>query len=145
MNDKYIPYFKEPMQIVYHGTNKTAAFKILKNGFKEGTYFAVHLEDAIGYGGLYVFEVVFPSSLIQKGQWQICTFNPLQPESIVRMTKFNKSDSIIDNNLLRIRISISNQSNGEIKYIRKDMINNPNSYNLDEHKAYQIVDLKEGE
>ncbi len=49
--------------ICYHGTNWRSAQAILREGFKPGTYFAFHLEDAVGYGGPYVFEVGFPSSV----------------------------------------------------------------------------------
>jgi len=41
----------------YHGTDKRTAGIIMKNGFKRGTFFSTHLEDAVGYGGKYVFEV----------------------------------------------------------------------------------------
>lgn len=55
-------------QIWYHGTNKNNAKSILKTGFREGTWFAKHLEDAIGYGGEYVFEVDME---VNNEDWQI--------------------------------------------------------------------------
>lgn len=50
--------------IVYHGTDEEGSGKILKEGFSKGTWFAAHLEDAIEFGGSYVFEVVFNRELI---------------------------------------------------------------------------------
>ena len=43
----------------YHGTNEENSKSILKDGFREGTYFAYHLEDALTFGGQYVFLVEF--------------------------------------------------------------------------------------
>ncbi len=45
--------------ICYHGTDDAAAKNILREGFTPGTWFAEHLEDAIGFGGLCVFQVIF--------------------------------------------------------------------------------------
>ncbi len=48
------------MKICYHGTTDEAhAESILTEGFLVGTYFARHLEDALGFGGPHVFGVVF--------------------------------------------------------------------------------------
>ena len=47
------------MKIMYHGTTKENAERILKDGFSEGTYFARHLEDSLYMGGDYIFEVYF--------------------------------------------------------------------------------------
>ena len=44
-------------RIIFHGTNKEKAEKILKEGFKPDTYFALHLEDSLEFGGEYVFYV----------------------------------------------------------------------------------------
>jgi hypothetical protein len=54
------------LQIVYHGTTEANAKKILKHGFKPDTFFATHLEHALGYGGNYIFEVAVPSAAIPK-------------------------------------------------------------------------------
>lgn len=45
--------------ICYHGTSKENARSILKQGFRPETWFAHHLEDAIGLGGQHVFAVKF--------------------------------------------------------------------------------------
>ena len=47
------------LRICYHGTNQEAGEAIQKEGFRVGTYFAAHLEDALTFGGPYVFEVLF--------------------------------------------------------------------------------------
>ena len=106
-----MPIFTQPMQIIYHGTNKTNANKILKYGFLIGTYFAIHLEDAIGYGGLYIFEVAYPSRLISSvEQWQLKTTIAIPPNMIVKLTKYNKSSVLLNKPNLRNNILLSNQS-----------------------------------
>ena len=45
------------MPIMYHGTDEKTAQMILEKGFKEGTFFARHMEDAVYLGGLDVFQV----------------------------------------------------------------------------------------
>ncbi len=50
------------MEIRFHGTTKENVDIILKTGFKAGTYFGKHLEDAIHMGGDCVFEVLFEES-----------------------------------------------------------------------------------
>jgi len=47
------------MTIRFHGTTKDVAEIILKRGFKKGTHFAKHLEDALVMGGKYIFWVYF--------------------------------------------------------------------------------------
>ena len=73
--------------IAYHGTDLESSSKILKRGFRSGTYFAYHLEDAIGFGGPYVFEVVFDrgSSKASKDKdWQFITSEFVSSKRIVR-------------------------------------------------------------
>lgn len=53
----------------YHGTTKQNAEKILKTGFKKNTWFALHLEDALEFGGEYVFRVRFDNEVSQY-YWQ---------------------------------------------------------------------------
>jgi hypothetical protein len=50
--------------ICYHGTNSRAAQAIVGHGFAKGTHFAAHLEDALGYGGGHLFEVMFPADAV---------------------------------------------------------------------------------
>ena len=61
--------------IWYHGTSTKRAKEIYKCGyFREGTWFARHLEDAIEFGGPYVFavEIKFKSR-----KWQVCCLNKI--------------------------------------------------------------------
>lgn len=128
--------------IVYHGTNQVNARKILKDGFKKDTYFALHLEDAIGYGGLYVFEVAYPLGRIPEGCWQFMCDVLVIPKSIVRLTKYNRSKVIRDNMVLRHMVMISNSTKGEVKYITDDMKINPSGYTEAELIAYGVKKIE---
>lgn len=142
---RWEPRFKEPMRIVYHGTNKANAMRILKTGFNKGTYFACHLEDAIGYGGVYIFEVIYPSKEVQEteGQWQIITAHHIDLASIVTLTKYNKANVLTNNETLRIQVCMSNDSLGVIRGTRKHMKTHPEMYTIAERKAYGVKDEKD--
>ncbi len=101
---------KNRVVIVYHGTSMANSRRISKEGFKIGTYFAKHLEDAIGYGGLYIFEVAYPTHLIPKQNWQYITSEDVLPEFIIRLTKYNLSKIVYDNMVLRHMVAISNST-----------------------------------
>ena len=49
--------------ICYHGTNEAAVKQILREGFLPDSWFARHMEDAVVYGGPYVFSVYFDDGL----------------------------------------------------------------------------------
>ena len=69
--------------IWYHGTSTKRAREIYKCGhFKEGTWFARHLEDAGEFGGPYVFavEVTFDSR-----KWQVCCLNKIKTDKIKKI------------------------------------------------------------
>ncbi len=72
----------------YHGTSKENADSILKSGFRAGTYFAKHLEDAVGYGGPYVFEVVlyFPG---ENPPWQHKSGDPVPSDQIFSLKRYD--------------------------------------------------------
>jgi len=100
-------------KIWFHGTkNNDIALKILKDGFAEGTWFAAHLEDAIEYGGEYVFYVdaKFPTR-----KWQMCSANPISNYSILKVVKFTRSypfgdsgeyDATIENKRRKVTASV---------------------------------------
>lgn len=113
---------------------------ILREGFKKGTYFAVHLEDALGYGGLYIFEVAYPAQQMPDN-WQFVTDTGVPPESIVGLTKYNRSRVLKDDKVLRCKICISNQTEAETWYMCKAMRRNPTDYTKEELVAYGIVTL----
>jgi len=81
----------------YHGTNKESASKILKNGFKEGTYFARHLEDALGFGGEYVFEVALK---LNHKYWELITKDVISADRIVRLKKYKRPNIEFENKKL---------------------------------------------
>lgn len=76
------------MRIWFHGTNADAAIEIFKTGFREGTYFAKHLEDALEFGGPHIFEAVL---LTDHVDWQISVSNQIPPESIVRYSVYERT------------------------------------------------------
>lgn len=48
------------LRICYHGTDLEHATQIWRDGrFLDHTWFAKNLQDAIEFGGLHIFEVVF--------------------------------------------------------------------------------------
>ncbi len=73
-----------PTTIWYHGTRTAEeAAAIATGGFHPGTYFGRHLEDALGYGGPYIFEVAFPSSWTSEDGWQMVVPTSVPPDQIV--------------------------------------------------------------
>lgn len=71
------------MSLWYHGTNEIIAKVIMQDKFfKEGTWFARHLEDAIEFGGTTVFMV---SIKFRTKQWQVCSANRIPTNKIIRI------------------------------------------------------------
>jgi len=61
--------------IWYHGTSNKNAKTIYRAGcFKAGTWFARHLEDAVEFGGPYVFAV---RVRFKTRKWQVCCLNKI--------------------------------------------------------------------
>lgn len=108
------------MQIVYHGTDEATAKKILKNGFKPDTFFATHLEHALGYGGKYIFEVAIESDIIPKvpdwefvgtptvpssqtnsQYWEFVSADIIPPSHIVSLKQYPAAKTITENKALR--------------------------------------------
>jgi hypothetical protein len=75
------------MKICYHGTDEEAARSILVEGFRPDTWFAQHLEDALAYGGPWVFEVVFPDD-VQECGWQFHHLQPIPEDRIISLIHF---------------------------------------------------------
>lgn len=106
----------KPMQIVYHGTNKANAQSIVKNGFRPGTYFGIHQEDALGYGGNYLFEVAIESDKIPKGvDWEFCNDELIKPSKIVSLTQYRPARKIIEDEGLRAKVFESNMPKVSLK------------------------------
>ena len=77
--------------IWFHGTDRATAQKILKNGFKKGTHFASHLEDALEFGGDHVFEVALPYTPKDPNAWQVCIPKALQPKYISCLRSYTRT------------------------------------------------------
>jgi len=73
-----------PLVICYHGTKPRNVPGIMRDGFKEGTYFARHLENAIHMGGRHVFGVAFDKAkLSDPPHWQFIVREVIPPDRIV--------------------------------------------------------------
>jgi len=94
MNKKEKVLRNRLLHIVYHGTTKKNAEKILKEGFKEYTYFAKNLAAAIGFGGGYVFAVALghkyaPEWFEHFRCWQIMNKKRVPVSQIVSLRKYS--------------------------------------------------------
>lgn len=97
------------LQICYHGTpTKIIAKKIMKEGFKIGTFFAKHLEDAIGFGGVHIFQIEFESAKLPKGCWQFISSDVIPPSKIVEHSTYPKKTVHYKNHVLGAKIFESN-------------------------------------
>ncbi len=79
------------MKLCFHGTRKENVKSILEIGFNVGTYFAYHLEDAIEFGGEYIFMVEFDETKfnnIDDDSWQFWIRVKITPDKIRRLTKY---------------------------------------------------------
>jgi hypothetical protein len=102
------------MVIWFHGTNKTNAESIFKNGFEIGTWFARHLEDALAFGGNHVFEVALDENKVNDPEvsWQLHTLEKIGPELIIAYNVFTLT-TLYDNPDLRREVFESN-SDGSV-------------------------------
>jgi hypothetical protein len=76
---------REPEFITcYHGTSKENADKILNKGFKPDSWFARHIEDALGMGGSTILCVKFENKFIPKG-FQFHVLNAIPKESVQKV------------------------------------------------------------
>jgi hypothetical protein len=90
------------MKICYHGTDTPEkAASIQASGFHPGTWFAANLQDALGFGGNHVFEVMFPFE--EAPNWQFIEDEPVGKDRIVRYTEYEKKIHL-DNMKLRLEI-----------------------------------------
>ena len=85
----------DPLTICYHGTKKKNVNKILKEGFKPDTFFSTHLEDALHYGGQFVFEVAFKDKDLPDW-WQVVCGNHVPSNRIICLTQ-HKTKKLYDN------------------------------------------------
>jgi hypothetical protein len=77
------------VQVVwFHGTTPENAALIEREGFKEGTWFARHMEDALEFGGPCIFWVKVSFADKYHQDWQVCCMNVLPVHTIVRRADF---------------------------------------------------------
>ena len=118
----------DKLKIYYHGTTYENSKNILNNGFNEGTYFAVHLEDAIGYGGCYVFEVALEE--ISDDCWQFISTHVIPASRIVRLTEYMPSKILYDSSVLREIVLLSNLSYDELTPQEKAVLGKISFYDV---------------
>ena len=82
------------MIICFHGTNKRTVKRILREGFRKGTYFARHLEDALEFGGPFVFSVRFEEDGFVgtnwNGWWQFHTAEKISVAKIWKVVEYHQ-------------------------------------------------------
>lgn len=76
------------VRIWFHGTDRQAAQAISEQGFRADTWLAEHLEDAVEFGGEYVFEVALSHEPVEAGNWQMLVGDAVPASSIVRLTHY---------------------------------------------------------
>lgn len=96
------------MKIWFHGTDREALDKIVMEGFRAGTWFSEHLEDALEFGGRFVFEVALDREPVKDGNWQMCVADAIPLDAIVSITSYH-SDRTFENEKLRKVVFESNQ------------------------------------
>ena len=78
----------DALRICFHGTTEENAEKILAEGFNVGTYFALHLEDAIEFGGESVFFVEFDEGKFNGPvDWQFHLRERVPPTKIKKLVQ----------------------------------------------------------
>lgn len=98
------------MKICYHGTDtEEKAKSILATGFNPDTWFAENLQDALGFGGPYIFEVAFDFD--KAPNWQFHVLERVPVNRIVSCVFFQK-EARYNNPLLRDQIFRSNMKTG---------------------------------
>lgn len=76
------------MCVYYHGTSKENADLIIKEGFKEGTYFTWDLHSALVMGGMYIFGIFFEDKDISN-YWEWRNSKVIHPDKILYLRKFD--------------------------------------------------------
>lgn len=81
-----------PMKLCYHGAyTREVAEQILKEGFKDGTYFTPQMENAYAAGARpYVFEVLFCMDFKPRGGWQWVETGITSTDRIHALYEFDK-------------------------------------------------------
>lgn len=100
------------LRIWFHGTDKETAEKIARDGFTAATTFSPHLEDALAFGGNYVFEVGLdlaePKS-VPSEIWQVVISRALPVSHIIALHRYDIT-RMHENSALRSEVAAANQS-----------------------------------
>lgn len=91
------------LHIVYHGTTKEKAEKILREGFKPWSYFAKDLCEALMYGN-YVFEVAMEHKHAPKWFehfrcWQIKNRKQILPTQIISLRIYSREEVFVNKSI----------------------------------------------
>lgn len=129
--------------IYYHGTNSKNAKKILKEGFKVGTYFTWDLHSALVMGGNHIFGVYFHNKDI-KDYWEWISNKIIISDKILYYRRFSVK-SIYENEeeqeKLRRHFHIENNGKAIIhckKCKGRGQLNKPYIYKHLKPKNYEI-------
>ncbi len=87
------------MKICYHGTNLKNASAIRKKGFRPETWFAKNLQDALSFGGLHLFEVVFDNP---PDNWQFHTAIWISPDKIAKYMIYERQTEFENKTLQKL-------------------------------------------
>ena len=92
------------LHIIFHGTTREKAEKILVKGFKPHTYFAKDLEEALEHGDGHVFEVLFehkyaPEWFENFRCWQLKNKNRIPPSKIITLRKYSRKELFADESI----------------------------------------------
>lgn len=97
---------KIPLVICYHGTTRECAEIIRAKGFAKNAPFTTTLEDALEFGGKYVFGVAFETKSVPK-IWAFKISKKKSVKDIVFLNKYEK-EVIVSNVDLMDKIFESN-------------------------------------
>lgn len=90
--------------VYFHGTQKEHVASIQREGFKEGTYFARHMEDAANFGGPCVFFVKVHFERPSLDGWQVVCANQVPAKAILGLRYVFSMDVEAENAALKAQI-----------------------------------------
>jgi len=88
----------------YHGTDRQAAEQICREGFRSHSFFARNMQDALEFGGRYVFYVLFeedPGDPGDPDDWQVVIPEPVPKDRIYKLTRHLRFTLYEDRAVLR--------------------------------------------
>ena len=77
--------------VAYHGTRTlSVARRIEHDGLRHFSYVARHLEDALAFGGDFVWRLVVPLSVFDLKGWQACLANDLPSDHLLELCQYTQ-------------------------------------------------------